>query len=361
MLSSLLGLAACGGGGSYGGGGNMPVTGVGPSKVFAADSGHMAIGSLANPDPGTGAIMIDRTIKGPVYTQLSSNIGSLALDPTLDYLYVGNGTSILVFNGASQANSDIPPSRVITSSTGFSNTGSMFLNTTHDVLYVGDDLAGVRVFTGISGLASGSHAPDHSVTGNFGTGFTIRGVAVDATNNTNNILYVSNDSPTTSHRISVFDSGSTVTTAAPNRTIVPVNAQNANFTVGGIAVDATRNLLYVAGGTVTFGVMVFANANAADGATVPAKVFQIPGVIAKVVIDPVPDRLYAINSSFIYIIDSASTALGTITAKAVQAPAGGSFTAFAVNPNPDLEAIARQRNWTVYFPDGTFPVGPAPE
>ncbi len=27
--------------------------------------------------------------------------------------------------------------------------------------------------------------------------------------------------------------------------------------------------------------------------------------------------------------------------------------AFAVNPNPDLEAIARQRGWTIYFPDGT--------
>jgi HAD superfamily phosphoserine phosphatase-like hydrolase len=26
---------------------------------------------------------------------------------------------------------------------------------------------------------------------------------------------------------------------------------------------------------------------------------------------------------------------------------------FAVNPNPDLEAIARERGWTVYFPDGT--------
>jgi HAD superfamily phosphoserine phosphatase-like hydrolase len=25
---------------------------------------------------------------------------------------------------------------------------------------------------------------------------------------------------------------------------------------------------------------------------------------------------------------------------------------FAVNPNPDLEALARQRGWTVYFPDG---------
>lgn len=27
--------------------------------------------------------------------------------------------------------------------------------------------------------------------------------------------------------------------------------------------------------------------------------------------------------------------------------------AFAVNPNVDLEAVARQRGWTVYFPDGT--------
>jgi len=27
--------------------------------------------------------------------------------------------------------------------------------------------------------------------------------------------------------------------------------------------------------------------------------------------------------------------------------------AFAVNPNPDLEALARQRGWTIYSPDGT--------
>jgi len=27
--------------------------------------------------------------------------------------------------------------------------------------------------------------------------------------------------------------------------------------------------------------------------------------------------------------------------------------AFAVNPNPDLEAMARQHGWTIYFPDGT--------
>jgi len=27
--------------------------------------------------------------------------------------------------------------------------------------------------------------------------------------------------------------------------------------------------------------------------------------------------------------------------------------AFAVNPNPDLEALSRQRGWTIYFPEGT--------
>jgi phosphoserine phosphatase len=27
--------------------------------------------------------------------------------------------------------------------------------------------------------------------------------------------------------------------------------------------------------------------------------------------------------------------------------------AYAVNPNPDLEVAARDRGWTIYFPDGT--------
>jgi len=31
---------------------------------------------------------------------------------------------------------------------------------------------------------------------------------------------------------------------------------------------------------------------------------------------------------------------------------------FAVNPNPDLEALAQQRGWTVYFPDGIRPASP---
>jgi HAD superfamily phosphoserine phosphatase-like hydrolase len=31
--------------------------------------------------------------------------------------------------------------------------------------------------------------------------------------------------------------------------------------------------------------------------------------------------------------------------------------AFAVNPNPDLEVVARERGWRIYFPEGTTPRG----
>jgi hypothetical protein len=56
-------LAACGGGsGGYGsGGGGSPMAGPG-SKLFAADSPHMAIGSVANLNPAAGTLMVDRII-----------------------------------------------------------------------------------------------------------------------------------------------------------------------------------------------------------------------------------------------------------------------------------------------------------
>src|SRR6266480_6138165 len=105
MLSALLGLAACGGGGGYGGGNNPP-SGAAASKLFGADSPHMAIGSLANPNPSAGTIPLDRTIMG-IYPGLSNNIGGLALDTGRNYLYVGNGTNMLVCHGGSTANGDI--------------------------------------------------------------------------------------------------------------------------------------------------------------------------------------------------------------------------------------------------------------
>src|SRR6266487_4331303 len=150
MLSSALGLAACGGGG-YGGGSNVPSSAA-PSKLFAADSTDRVVGSLANPDPATGSLMVDRVI-GPTspyfynYAGFSMNIGSLALDTTRDYLYVGNGTSILVFHSASVANGDLVTNATIGP---IGKTGSMFLDAANDRLYVGDDNTDVKVFSGTS-------------------------------------------------------------------------------------------------------------------------------------------------------------------------------------------------------------------
>ena len=331
-LIAALGLAACGK--AYNGGSmtyGMP-TGGAPSKLFAADSTDKVVGSLANPDPATGSLMVDRVI-GPTspyfynYANFSMNIGSLALDATRDYLYVGNGTSILVFHGASMANGDLFTNATIGT---IGNTGSMFLDAANDRLYVGDDAVDVKVFSGAS-MANGTPTP-RLITG---MSKPIHGVAVDTGRN---ILYVSNDTVggSTTHQIMVFDNAATVTNAGPNRTITPT-VSNANQTVGGISIDATRDVLYVAGGSASMQVMVFAGASAANdmsGATAPSKILTMPSGMLKVVVDTVNDRLYAVGSNgHIYLVEAVSTlSSGAATAKDASLSNGGMLTAVAVSP-----------------------------
>ena len=311
----------------------MPFTTVGPSKLFAADSTHSVVGSLANPDPAAGALTVDRLI-GPQpgaipynYAAFSTNIGSLALDTTRDYLYVGNGTSVLVFHGASMANGDI----FVSASFGtIGNTGSMFLDSANDRLYVGDDVSNVKVYSPASTANSLS-------TPRLVTGMTtpIHGVAVDTTKN---ILYVSNDTVggSTTHQIMVFDNADTVTTAGPNRTITPT-VSNANQTVGGIFADSTHDVLYVAGGSASTQIMVFASASTANdvgGATAPSKILTMPSGMLNVVVDTTHDRLYAVGfNGHIYLVENVSTlSSGPATAKDASV-SGDMLTAVAVNPN----------------------------
>ena len=331
VLSSLLGLAACGGGGGgYGGGGmNMPVTGAGPSKLFAADAPHMAVGSLANPNPSEGMLAVDRIITGGIYAQLSNNIRSLVLDTTNDILYVGNGASIKVFNGASQANGDIPPNRIITNSPPGGNTGSMFLDTTptNGRLYVGDDVFGVRVFDNAS-MINGATLSTRVITG-LGT---IHGVTVDAGPG-RDILYVANTTSASSNEINLFTASTAADPATPIATITPTVSM-VNLHVGGISVDAGRDLLYVAGFTDST-VNVFASVHSTTGGAIaPTKTLTFPGTISSVTIDSANNRLYAVSLGAIYILNSASTATDPITVTAILAPTLGSFTAVAVNPNP---------------------------
>jgi len=76
--------------------------------------------------------------------------------------------------------------------------------------------------------------------------------------------------------------------------------------------------------------------------------------------DLITDRLIRIPSGAGKV-----TALREVAKKNVDAAFGNSrwdaemlamaSHGFAVNPNPDLETLARERGWTVYFPDGTRP------
>ena len=336
LILAASGLAACGGSGYGGGGGNMPVAGVGPSKLFAADSTNMVVGSLANRDPAAGMLMVDRLIGQQPgafpynYAQFTTNLGSVAVDAARDVLYVGAGTSIRIFYMASQANGDIFASASIGP---IGNTGSMFLDSANDRLYVGDDASGVKVFSAAS-MATGTPAP-RSITGNFGTTFQIHGVAVDTT--ANDILYVSNTNHTTSSdQISVFDGASTVSGGnPPDRTITPTISGTPQ-PVGGISLDASHDVLYVAGGSASAQVMVFTGASTANdvsGATAPARVMTFPSGILNVAVDAANDRLYAVGANgHVYLVESASAASGSVTAKDASV-AGGMLTAVAVNPS----------------------------
>jgi hypothetical protein len=235
-----------------------------------------------------------------------------------------------VFYGASAANGDIFASASLGS---IGSAGSLFVDTTNNLLYVGDSNVDVKVFSGAS-TANGTPTPRHI------TGMTtpIFGVAVDATDNTNNILYVSNDAVggTTTHQIMVFDHAESVTTAGPSRTITPT-VSTTNLTVGGISLDAGGNVLYVAPGSSGNGIMVFTNASGADGAIAPAKTLTIssaPGIL-NVVVDVTHDRLYAVGSNgHIYLIEAVSTlSTGTAAAKDASLSNGGVLTAVTINPN----------------------------
>jgi hypothetical protein len=323
-LIAAFGLAACGGGYSGGSGMGYGMSGA-ASKLFAADAGGPGIGSLVNPDPPTGMVVVDRFFYG---SSITSSVESLALDTTNDRLYVGNGTSILVYNGASMASGTPSPARTIT---GIGNAGSLFIDPAHNRLYVGDTAAGVLVFDPAD-MANSMASVSRSITGSFGTTFQIHGIAVDAGND---ILYVSNSTltPTPSNQITLFTASTAKDPATIKATITPTDSGMTNLSVAGIALDSTHDRLYVAGPAST--VMVFDLVSTLlTGARNPSRTITLLSQIRSVAIDPVGDRLYAVALSgfVIYIVEGASTATGTPSVvKAIGAPYGN-FTGVAVNP-----------------------------
>jgi len=314
-------LASCGGGG--GGGDSGPPA----SKLFVAASvtaNPPRIGSLVNPDPAAGTLdTVDRLILGG-NTSLAGDIGSLALDTQNDRLYVGNQVNIQVFNGASQADGNVPPARSMSMSGG--NAASVFLDTVNDRLYIGDNVSsGVRVYNSAS-TQKNAPATDRFITG----ADAVLGVQVDTTKN---ILYVSTVAAGPVYTIRVYDSASTVDgAAAPNRTITP-HINTTDQPVGAIFLDKANDRLYVAGGT-NAQVMVFEGVSAKTGTVTPDKTLTFPfGALKTVVVDTTHDRLYALGAGVVFLLNNVSTvAAGAVTGKAAVAPAGVTFTGIAVAP-----------------------------
>lgn len=320
LLSLCLSLGACGGGGSGGGG-------TAPSKVFVADSGNSVIGSVANPNPAPGIVRIDRIISSP---QLTGTIPALFLDVARNELYVSNETSLVVFARANIASGSTNISRrIATLVPPGGNFNSLYLDTVRNMLYVGDQPNGVRVYHGArtaNELGGPDNLPDRTLSGDFGANFVVRDVAVDTTKD---ILYVAvvNNGPLAMSVMS-FDNASTLNgTVAPSRTIT---ISTSVYGTMGLFIDAGRDRLYVA--DTANGVHVYDTASIKSDPVIPDRSIGLPSVVNRLAVDTVNDRLYATAGTAVYIVPNVSTASGVIPAIAALAGAGSSFTAVAVAP-----------------------------
>jgi hypothetical protein len=337
LAGALIGLSGCGGGGD---GAGLP----GPtSKVFVADSGNRAIGSVIDPNPPPGTAVVDRIIIGPG-TGLGmaaggSHIGaipSLALDPAADRLYVATDRNVvLVFDNAGHLDGDVVRSREISGrvTRGTNVVGvlirNIFLDTLNNRLYATDSPTGeVHVFEGASTL-NGEVPVTRTIKPDVGVPccVTTFGVAVDAARN---MLYVGVVTAPSNSRIIVFDNASTIdtgtgTSLAPNRTLTFGEASS-------FFLDAMNNRLYVAlaGG----GIHVFDNASSLTAGATADRSFQLGNTPKYIFVDPANNRLYGVSENLVFIVNNLTAVNGPgqlATVIAVQTT-GSLFSAVAVKP-----------------------------
>lgn len=326
-------VAGCGGGGGDGGSSPPPPPPTPPSKIFIGDSGTVAIGSSPTSNPSPGAEVAERIIEGPS-TMLSSSLTDFALHVASDRLYVADLRSILVFDNISTAEGDIAPSRVVfTCCGGAGNYVGIYLDTANDRLYAAANVAlggaqVVHVFDNVSTLSNSPPNRTITVPPTF-----LMDVAVDATRD---ILYVyGRGAISTLTEIAVFDSAATLSgTATQNRTIAIGESFSSGPAVG-MFIDPANNRLYA---PRTGAVMVFDNASTKSGdintTAAPARTINLPLLtLSNIFVELTADRLYATDTGGVTIIPNASTVNGTsLTGVRAIASPGSIFKATAVAP-----------------------------
>jgi hypothetical protein len=129
---------------------------------------------------------------------------------------------------------------------------------------------------------------------------------------TNNRLFVANQSGSS---VLVFDIANTKTgNIAPNRTISGANTQLVS--PADVALDRTRNLLYVADGA---NVEVFSNASTASGNVAPLHSLALGFMASALFVDSANDRLFVADTTLnaVHVFDTASTLNNAVTANRV--------------------------------------------
>ena len=329
--------AGCGGGGGDGGSTPPPPPATPPSKIFVGDSGvEPAIGSSPNSNPSPGPVVVERIING-ANTMLSSALVDFAIDVARDRLYVADLRSILVFDNISTADGDIAPSRIVsTCCGGFGNFVGISLDTVNDRLYAGVNLnlttRQVQVFDNVSSLSNSVPTRIATIDAAF-----LMDVAVDPTKN---ILYVYSTSPPPINltQIAVFDNASTLSGVGPiaaNRTIAIGDSFSSGPAVG-MFIDPANDRLYAP--RQTGHVLVFDSASTKNGTitttAAPERTINLPVPdLSNITVELTTNRLYAVDTNGLNIIDNASTVSGTPPVVVrVLAPGGSTFKAVATKP-----------------------------
>jgi hypothetical protein len=308
-------IAACGGGGD---GASSPVFGT-QSKVFAADEVNGAVGSTENANPAPGsAVAITKIITGS-NTQLPKTasclsagcLPSLALDSGRDQLYVSTNTSILVFNNAGTATGNVAPSRLL-GNLGTGPNRYLALNTASDILYVSIPSGTILRLDGASTAGSITGASRTLTLTPFNiAGDTITDMALDATRD---VLYVAL-SRGGAGRVGIVPNISQQTTTATITAEIAVSA-----TTPSITIDGPRNVLYVSGLQLAQ-VLVFDSASTLLGpAPLPNRTIAMPAVATqyRLFVETTNDRLYAAAGNRVVILNGASTATTSVGAAVAQ-------------------------------------------
>lgn len=290
MLGAFLVFLAMG----CGGGGGGTLIPLGPATLYVSDVDTDAALIWRPEDGVNGNVMADSAIGGPINTQLDRPYG-LYYDSRTDTVLVGDLSTAQVkfFDAVSGLDGDVMPTRILGGGlTLISTAYEVYVDELRDLLYVAYP-NGILVFAN-AGTIDGNVAPLHNITGpatGLMTADQDKRLFVDPAHDR---LYVTDGS---SASVLVFNDASTADgNVAPARTIAG-GATGLSFPWG-IAVDLTRDILYVAdeGADALF---VFDGASTVTGNVAPNRTLSGPTSTIDnprdIDVDGPTDRLYVVN------------------------------------------------------------------